>query len=280
MTENSLSGPLIDHIAATVGDGDAAVAVSGGVDSAVVLAAAVRAVGASRVTAVTARSPAVPEEELAIAAATARAVGVTHEVVATDEGADPGYVRNSGDRCYFCKQELYGRIAELATARAAAGVVLLDGTNADDLGDHRPGRAAAVEAGVRSPLAEVGLTKADVRAVARAWGLAVAEKPAQPCLASRVAYGVAVTPERLRRVERAERFLRERFGLEVLRVRSEAGEHARIEVPRDAIERLNDAFAGVERELLALGFASVSVDPVGFRSGSLNAALPTVSLSG
>ncbi|MEM1061639.1 MAG: ATP-dependent sacrificial sulfur transferase LarE, partial [Planctomycetota bacterium] len=194
--------------------------------------------------------------------------------VDTDEGSRAGYRRNAGDRCYFCKTALYETVAALA--EASGGAVLLNGTNADDLGDHRPGLRAAEEAGVRSPLAETGCTKRDVRAIASLWRLSVADKPAQPCLASRIAYGVEVTPERLRRVEEAERYLRRAFGLAVLRVRTEAGERARIEVPTGDIGAVRERFEAVSAELSRLGFAAVAIDPAGFRSGSLNDALPIV----
>ncbi|HUG94364.1 MAG TPA: ATP-dependent sacrificial sulfur transferase LarE, partial [Planctomycetaceae bacterium] len=188
------------------------------------------------------------------------------------------YLKNASNRCYFCKTELYTRLEELAPELGVD--VLLNGANLDDQGDYRPGMQAAREHAVRSPLIEAGLNKADVRALARAWELPAWDKPATPCLSSRIAYGVEVTPERVRRVDEAERFLREEFGLREFRVRHEANDLARIEVPVDALPAL---LSPAPREKLTarlheLGFKYVTVDLDGFRSGSMNAVLPVESL--
>src|SRR5947209_12774700 len=184
--------------------GRVAVAFSGGIDSTVVAKAAHLALGDHAV-AVTADSPSVPRAEVAEAVELARRIGIRHRVVPTDEFSDPDYVRNDGTRCYYCKSELYGRIEALLPELQAE--VICSGANLDDLGDYRPGLTAAAEHAVRHPLQEVGLTKADVRALARHWGLPTWDKPASPCLSSRLAVGVQVTTERTARVEAAEAYL-------------------------------------------------------------------------
>ena len=198
-------------------------------------------------------------------------------MIRTEEFADPNYLRNNTDRCYFCKSELYGRLAGLLGALGAD--VIASGANADDMGDHRPGMRAAGEHGVRHPLLECGLTKADVRDLARAWDLPTWDKPATPCLSSRIAYGEAVTPERVQMIDQAEHWLRRR-GLRLLRVRYHKGDLARIEVPIEELPRL--ASPEVRDELVpafrALGFQYVTLDLEGFRSGSLNAVIPLESL--
>jgi pyridinium-3,5-biscarboxylic acid mononucleotide sulfurtransferase len=192
-------------------------------------------------------------------------------VLSTGEFQQADYVRNAGDRCYHCKTELYTRIEELR-AQLGADYVLVNGANLDDRGDYRPGMQAAAEHAVQSPLAECGLTKADVRQLAAHWGLRVWDKPASPCLSSRVAYGEAVTPERLRMIDQAEGYLRG-LGLPTVRVRYHRGDVARLEVPVEAIERLCQP--PVREPLVArlreLGFRFVTLDLEGFRSGSLNA---------
>jgi uncharacterized protein len=245
-----------------------AVAFSGGIDSTVVAQAAYLAVG-DRAVAVTADSPSVPRAELADARRLAERIGIRHRIVATDEFADPDYLRNDGSRCYFCKSELYRRIEQLLPELGAT--VMCSGANLDDQGDYRPGLKAAAEHAVRHPLQEAGFTKADVRALARHWDLPTWDKPASPCLSSRLAPGVAVTPERTARIEAAEVYLRQ-FGLRDCRVRLHEGELARIEVPLAEVERLarpevRDALAKYLREL---GFRYVTLDLEGFRSGSLN----------
>ena len=245
------------------------VAFSGGVDSSVVAAAAVRAVPGAK--AVTADSPSVPRWQLELAQRVAREIGIEHRVIRTDEGERPEYIRNDGQRCFYCKETLYGCLRALSDRTDS---VIVSGTNADDTGDHRPGIAAGRIAGVATPLADLGITKRRVRALAHHFGLSNAELPASPCLASRIAYGLEVTPERLRRVERAEDWLRQR-GMRDVRVRVHAGELARVEVPRDQLPELlesdwSDRFPEVFREL---GFQYVTVDFEGLRSGNLNQAL-------
>jgi uncharacterized protein len=251
------------------GVGSAAVAFSGGIDSTVVAQAAHLALG-DRAIAVTADSPSVPRAEIADARRLAEQIGICHRVVATDEFADPDYVRNDGTRCYYCKSELYGHIETLLPELGVA--VICSGANLDDQGDYRPGLKAAAEHAVRHPLQEAGFTKADVRALARAWGLPTWDKPASPCLSSRLAPGVQVTPERTARVEAAEEYLHA-LGYRECRVRLHEGELARIEVPAADLARLLDPAvrADLTHRFRELGFRFVTLDLEGFRSGSLNA---------
>ena len=249
------------------GFGGAIVAYSGGADSAYLADVAHEVLGA-RMTAVTAVSPSLSRDERAQAAALARARGWAHEEVATDEIARDAYRANGADRCFHCKDTLFDVLDALAAERASAVLV---GTNLDDTGDFRPGQRAARDHGVRAPLLDAELTKDEIRALSRARGLPTWDKPASACLASRIAYGVEVTVERLERVERAEAYLRA-LGLTDQRVRDH-GELARIEVRPADIERV----AGV-REVIAdafkdLGFTWVTLDLEGFRSGSMNEAL-------
>ena len=254
------------------GYGRLAVAYSGGVDSAVVAKAAQVALGDS-VIAVTAVSESLAQGELEEAQELARKIGIAHRVIRTEEFADPNYLRNNSDRCYFCKSELYGRLEDL---KDALGVeTIASGANLDDQGDHRPGMKAAAEHGVRHPLQEAGLTKDHVRQLARAWDLPTWDKPATPCLSSRIAYGEDVTPEKVRMIDAAEGWLR-RQGLRLLRVRYHKGDLARIEVPVEELTRLadpsvRDALIPAFREL---GFKFVTLDLEGFRSGSLNTLIP------
>jgi uncharacterized protein (TIGR00268 family) len=251
------------------------VAFSGGVDSGVVLAAAVRALGADRVVAATAVSPSLPSSERDLAAGFAASLGVRHEQPRTDELSREGYRANAGDRCAFCKSELVDVLTPLAARLGIADVVT--GTNADDLrAGFRPGIRAAAERGAWAPLARAGMTKDDVRAAARRWGLPLADKPAAACLASRIAYGVPVSAEGLARVEAAEAGLREVLtgaGLAVrdLRVRDLGSGIARVEIDADrvlAVAARPDLLAAVA------GFDRVELDPRGFRSGSMNELLP------
>lgn len=245
------------------------VALSGGIDSTLVAKAAHLALGADA-SAITADSASVPRAEIDLARDIARSIGISHRVVQTDEFSDPDYVKNDGARCYFCKSELYTRIEGLLPEIGDA--VVCSGANLDDQGDYRPGLKAAAEHRVRHPLQEAGFTKSDVRALARYWGLSNWDKPAAPCLSSRLAPGVTVTPERTKRVEEAEKHLHQ-LGLRECRVRLHEGELARIEAPASAIARL--AEPGVRDELVkilqSLGFRFVTLDLEGFRSGSLNA---------
>lgn len=259
------------------GYGRVAVAFSGGVDSALVAKAAALACGANAL-AVTGVSPSLASGELELAQSVASQIGIRHEVIRTDEFTVPGYQANAGDRCYFCKTELY---TELEGVCEKFNVdVICNGANLDDQGDHRPGMKAALEHQIRSPLIEAGFTKQDVRDLAKEWDLPVWDKPASPCLSSRLAYGVSVTPERVRKVDAAEAFLRTELGIRELRVRLEQNELARIEVPVEALPRLVDPEFRTKlvTKLQELGFKYITLDLQGFRSGSLNAALPTVSL--
>jgi uncharacterized protein len=258
-----------DRLLATLRDlGGVAVAFSGGIDSTVVAQAAFLALG-ERAVAVTADSPSVPRGELAEAVELARLIGIPHRIVRTEEFQDPDYLRNDGARCYYCKSELYDRIERLLPELGVS--VVCSGANLDDRGDYRPGLTAAAEHAVRHPLQEAGFTKADVRALARAWGLPTWDKPASPCLSSRLAPGLAVTPERTGRVERAEAYLRG-LGLRECRVRYHEGDLARVEVPPGELPRLAEVSVreGLVRHFRELGFKFVTLDLEGFRSGSLN----------
>lgn len=251
--------------------GSVAVAFSGGVDSAVVAQAAFLALGAEAI-AVTAHSPSVAEFDRADAAAIARQIGIRHRIIQTKEFASAAYQANDGSRCYHCKTELYGQLVALRSELGAQ--VIVSGANLDDLGDYRPGLAAAAEHGVRHPLQEVKLYKPEVRAMARHWQLPIWGKPASPCLSSRIAPGVAATPERTARIEAAERFLRER-GFADCRVRLHEGELARVEVPFDQLPWFVQAEnrAAFAQELKRLGFRYVALDLEGLRSGNLNGLL-------
>jgi uncharacterized protein len=251
------------------------VAFSGGVDSGVVLAAAVRALGRERVVAATAVSPSLPAAERAGAVAFVASLGVRHELPRTDELSREGYRANGGDRCAFCKSELVDVLTPLAARLGIADVVT--GTNADDMrAGFRPGIRAAADRGAWAPLARAGMTKDDVRAAARRWELPLADKPAAACLASRIAYGVPVSAEGLARVDTAETGLRaalDAAGLSVrnLRVRDLGDDVARVEV--DAA-RVPDVAARPDLLAAVAGFGRVEVDPRGFRSGAMNELLP------
>jgi uncharacterized protein len=249
-----------------------AVAFSGGIDSTVVAKAAFLALG-ERAVAVTADSASVARRELDDARELARLIGIRHVVVPTHEFDNPDYLKNDGTRCYHCKTELYTTVERMLPELGVP--VVVSGANLDDLGDYRPGLAAAAEHAVRHPLQEAGFTKADVRALALHWGLPTWDKPAAPCLSSRLAPGLAVTPERTRRVEDAEALLRS-LGLRECRVRYHEGDLARIEVPAGEVARLASEPVRTElsRGLHALGFKFVTLDLDGFRSGSLNELVP------
>ncbi len=253
-----------------------AVAFSGGVDSAVVAKALRLALGDGAV-AVTGTSAALAERELDAARELAKLIGIRHIVIATDEFANPDYRANNFDRCFHCKSELYSQLGNL---KERLGVdVVVNGANADDLSDYRPGMQAADEHRIRSPLAECGFTKKEVRELATAWELPVADKPATPCLSSRVAYGLEVTPERLARIDRAEQFLRS-LGFRELRVRLHANDMARIEVPASEIAELCDPTVrhAVVAEFEQLGFKFVTLDLAGFRSGGFTKLVPSEML--
>lgn len=250
------------------------VAFSGGVDSGVVLAGAVRALGPAQVIAATAASGSLPEEELEAAAGFAAELGVRHLTPSTDELSRPGYRDNGGDRCYFCKAELLDVLIPLAAEYGLPDVAT--GTNADDLrAGFRPGIRAATERGAIAPLAETGLSKDEVRKVAREWSLPLWDKPAAACLSSRIAYGIQITPDRLARVEQAERALRSALRTADLHPRNlrvrDLGDTARVEVEA----ALTPTLASRPDLLAAVaGFDQVDVDPVGFRSGAMNELLP------
>ncbi|MCH8922854.1 MAG: ATP-dependent sacrificial sulfur transferase LarE [Planctomycetes bacterium] len=248
-----------------------AVAFSAGVDSTVVAKAAQLALG-DRAVAVTGVSASLAEGELESAVELAALIGIRHETLTTDELADEQYTRNAADRCYHCKTQLYDQMAPLAERFDAR--VIVNGANIDDIGDYRPGMIAAAEHCVRSPLIECDINKAEVRQLAAHWELPVADKPATPCLSSRIAYGEEVTPERLQMIDRAEQFLRAR-GLSEVRVRFHRGEMARIEVPAGALATLCDPTfrEALVKELKSLGFTYVTLDLEGFRSGSQNEVL-------
>jgi uncharacterized protein len=261
MTERDLIAQLREM-------GSAVVAFSGGVDSAVVLAAAVRALG-DKALAVTATSSSVAQGEVEGALRLSRDIGAVHDVIETREFDDPRYRANPVNRCYFCKEELYSRLAAIARQRGFLAIV--DGCNADDGRaplDRRPGRAAAAAFGVRSPLAELGLGKDAVRAIASRFGLSVWDKPATPCLSSRVPYGTRIEVDDLRRVDLAEQYLRA-SGFATVRVRH-YGDTARVEVPQDDVDRLRLMKQRVARALAAVGYRDVEIDARGYRVGSLN----------
>jgi uncharacterized protein len=257
---------LAEQLTARVAALDSAVvAFSGGVDSSVVAALAHRALG-DRALAVTAVSPSVARGELDGARRVAAHIGIAHETIATDELARPGYRANGSDRCYFCKTELYERLAHLAQERGYRA--LLSGANQDDQGDWRPGLKAAAEHGVVHPLHDVD--KQTVRQLARRFRLPSAEKPATPCLASRIPYGTGVDPRTLHQIDEAERAVRA-LGFPVLRVRHH-GILGRVEIAREDLERALDN----EREIVArvkdAGYAHAVIDREPFRSGRLNEA--------
>lgn len=249
-----------------------AVAFSGGVDSAVVAQAAYLALGEKAI-AVTAHSPSVALRERDDASHIAKQIGIQHVVIQTNEFSNPAYLQNDGSRCFHCKTELYDQILAQAPMLEVKHVV--SGANLDDQGDYRPGLMAAAQHGVRHPLQEAGMTKSEVRALAKEWNLPIWDKPASPCLSSRLVPGLAVTPERTLRIEAAETYLRS-LGLKEFRVRLHEGELARIEVNADAIHWLTDADRRAELTdyFTQLGFRFVTLDLQGFRTGSMNDLIP------
>lgn len=252
----------------------ALVAYSGGIDSTLVAKLAYDALG-ERALAVTADSPSLLPEDLEDARIQAAEIGIAHEIVQTHELDNPNYSTNPVNRCYFCKSELHDTLRPLALERGYPYVV--DGVNADDLSDYRPGIQAAKERGARSPLAEVGMSKLEVRELAKLLGLPWWDKPAQPCLSSRFPYGEEITAAKLQRVGRAERYLRQR-GLRNLRVRSE-GETARIELPAEQIKDfiLTTDLPSLVDAFQSYGFVYVTLDLEGYRSGKLNQVLQLAS---
>jgi len=251
----------------------ALIAYSGGIDSTLVAKIAYDVLG-DRALAVTAESPSLLPEDLDDARTQAAEIGIAHEVVHTHEMDNPNYTANPVNRCYFCKSELHDTLKPLALQRGYPYVV--DGVNADDLQDYRPGIQAAKERGARSPLAEIGVTKLEVRQISQLLKLPWWDKPAQPCLSSRFPYGEIITVEKLQRVGRAERYLRS-LGFQTLRVRS-AGDTARIELPA---EQIKQAMLAIDLPALvsafqSYGFVYVTLDLEGFRSGKLNQVLQIV----
>jgi uncharacterized protein len=249
--------------------GSVLVAYSGGVDSAYLAYIAARTLG-DRAVAVTADSPSYPERHRQLAVRIAREFGLRHEIIQTHELDVPDYRANPANRCYFCKRELYTHLSRIAAERDAT---VVDGNNADDRGDYRPGRQAAREFGVRSPLDEVDLTKAEIRELSRRAGLPTWDEPASACLSSRIPYHSEVTEEKLRIIDAAERVLRD-LGFRVCRVRHH-DTIARLELgPAEIARALEPELAAtIDRELRALGYAHVTIDLRGYRLGSLNEAL-------
>jgi pyridinium-3,5-biscarboxylic acid mononucleotide sulfurtransferase len=247
------------------------VAFSGGVDSAYLAWAATHVIGSERALCVTADSPSYPDHHRQLALAVARDFGLRHEIIQTRELERPDYSANPVNRCYYCKHELYTSLARIAGERGFTTIV--DGANADDRGDYRPGRQAAREFGVRSPLDEAELTKADIRELSHRAGLPTWDEPASACLSSRIPYNSAVTSEKLRMIERAERVLRE-LGFRVCRVRHH-DDAARVEIGVDDLPRAlqPDLMARIVSAIQALGYRQVTIDPRGYRMGSLNEGL-------
>jgi pyridinium-3,5-biscarboxylic acid mononucleotide sulfurtransferase len=246
-----------------------AVAFSGGVDSTLVLQIAHEVLG-ERAVAVTALSESLPAGELDEAEDLARRVGARHVVIRTFETRDQNYLANAANRCYFCKTEMYARISAFAQAEGVSAV--LDGLNHDDLSDRRPGRAAAIEHGVISPLVDANLNKEEVRALSRQFGLPTWDKPALACLSSRIPHGTPITLKALTQVDRAETFLR-KLGVRQVRVRH-LGDAARIEVEARDFDLVRRRETEITAHLNSLGFAEIVVDPEGYRPGSLH-SIPT-----
>ena len=253
------------------GYGRVALGFSGGVDSTLLLRESLAVLGEENVLALIADTPSLPRKEFAEALRLAEKLGAACLVVDPDELSDPDYAANPADRCYFCKKHLFGLVAKIAAEKGFATV--LDGNNADDSGDYRPGRRAALELGVQSPLMEAGLTKGEIRQLSARAGLPTADKPAMACLASRIPYGTPVTAGVLAQVERAEEALRA-AGFAQCRVRHH-GEVARIEVAVNELPRMLDAAVRekIVRETKAAGYRYVTLDLQGYRMGSMNEKL-------
>jgi uncharacterized protein len=243
------------------------VAFSGGVDSTYVAYVATEELG-SRALCITGESPSVPEYQRSETVRLAHEWGFLHEIIQTNELDDPRYVANAANRCYFCKNELYGKLKRLASEKGCA--FILDGSTIDDLGDYRPGRAAANEFGVRSPLIEVGINKHEIRELSRRAGLPTWDKPASPCLSSRIAYGTTVTIERLAKIDRGEEVLRE-MGFREFRVRHH-DKLVRLEIAPSEMDRAlrREVIDELARRFRELGFQYVTLDLQGYRTGAMN----------
>lgn len=255
------------------------VAFSAGVDSTVVAQGAFLACG-DHALAVTAVSPSLAAGEKEEAIRLAGIIGIEHRLISTAEFSTAAYRANASNRCFFCKTELYKLISQSVASHEWEPATLVNGANLDDQGDYRPGMQAASDFQVRSPLIEAGFTKQDVRNLAQYWELPIWNKPAHPCLSSRIAYGVEVTEERVQRIDQGEQFLRHQFQIDELRVRLEADDLARIEVPLTQIQKLTTpkALNQITKKFLQLGFKNVTLDLQGFRSGSMNQFLSLAEL--
>ena len=274
MTTEAVADTKLARLQALIREiGPAIVAFSGGVDSTFVAAVAFDVLG-ERALAITGVSPSIPPSEVEEAKALAQQIGIGHELINTREMDDPDYVKNNPDRCFHCKDELYSRLGAIASKRGFAAV--LDGCNLDDTGDFRPGRRAAAQHGVRSPLHEAGLTKTEIRELSRERSLPTWDKPAMACLSSRIPYGTPVTVEALSSVDQAEAYLRS-LGLRQLRVRHHvvpSGDAiARIETDEAGIETLVAQRSEISERLKVLGYLYVTLDLAGYRTGSMNEAL-------
>lgn len=247
--------------------GGAVVALSGGVDSAVVALAAKKALGKNAM-AITADYKTLAEEELATARQVAKEIGIDHRVIEYNELENPEFVKNDWLRCYHCRTELGQHLAD--EAKKAGIALIVDGTNTDDLNDYRPGIRALRENGVRSPMVELGISKEEIREIAKNFGLSVYDKPSNACLASRIPTGSEVTYEKLQRIESAETIVKTIFGVRQVRVRDH-GELARVEVGKDELQRMFDVdkLALLDRKLKQVGFKFVSVDAAGYKTGKL-----------